>query len=220
MLSKYYSYLVVISALFVCAWSNATYGQGRRDVTDAGSMKLGVAGSATSEVFDEEAIAAEMKSVKPSASGVAKVADEASTPVLTKIEKNTQDSTSDSTLFRMIAGLAVVACMGAGALFYIRRKATIGSLKKDGTEIRLVSQHHLGPRKSIAVVKVAGESVLIGVTDQQITLLKTLTLLDDENDSFEDLLDQSALEESEGILDQFRPKSLNDFTRRRSNMRT
>jgi flagellar protein FliO/FliZ len=46
--------------------------------------------------------------------------------------------------------------------------------------IEVLNQHHLGPKRSIAVIRVAGEAVLIGVTDHNITLLKTLSLLDDD----------------------------------------
>ncbi len=47
-------------------------------------------------------------------------------------------------------------------------------------QIKVLSQHYLGPKKSLAIVHVAGESILIGVTDQNISMIKSLSLIDDE----------------------------------------
>ena len=44
----------------------------------------------------------------------------------------------------------------------------------------MLNQHHLGPKKSLTIIRVAGEAILIGVTDQSITHIKTLSLMDDE----------------------------------------
>jgi flagellar protein FliO/FliZ len=48
------------------------------------------------------------------------------------------------------------------------------------TRIQMLTQFHLGPKKSLALVQVAGETLLVGVTDHNITLIKALSLLDDE----------------------------------------
>ena len=47
-------------------------------------------------------------------------------------------------------------------------------------KIKILTQHHLGPKKSLAIIRVAGESLLIGVTDHSINLIKPLSLLDEE----------------------------------------
>lgn len=218
MVSRILPYSLSIGLLVALCWTYSAKAQGRRDVTDTGNQKT-FTDQQVNEAIDLEGLDIDKKSARTVGTTATTAAvDESATPVLTKTEKNSTDTTSDATLFRMIAGLAVVACMGGGALFYIRRKGMTGGLKKDGTEIRMVSQHHLGPRKSIAVVKVAGESVLIGVTDHQITLLKSLTMLDEE-ETFEDSLDQSTLDDNDGLLEQFRSKNLTNFVRRRSNAR-
>ena len=49
-----------------------------------------------------------------------------------------------------------------------------------GTKIQVLSTHYLGPKKSLSIVQVAGESLLLGVTDQNINMIKTLSLIDDE----------------------------------------
>ncbi len=47
-------------------------------------------------------------------------------------------------------------------------------------QIKILTQHYLGPKKSLAVIRVAGESILIGITDSSINAIKTLSLMDDE----------------------------------------
>ena len=47
-------------------------------------------------------------------------------------------------------------------------------------QIKVLSQHYLGPKKSLVIVRVAGESILVGVTDSNISMIKSLALIDDE----------------------------------------
>ncbi len=47
-------------------------------------------------------------------------------------------------------------------------------------KIKVLTQHYLGPKKSLVLVRIAGESILIGVTDNSITHIKTLSLLDED----------------------------------------
>lgn len=82
---------------------------------------------------------------------------------------------------RLVLTLFVVCVVLAAALFGIKRwginrKGLAGS----NTKIQILTQHHLGPKKSLAIVQVAGEAILIGITDQNISMLKTLALIDDE----------------------------------------
>jgi flagellar protein FliO/FliZ len=81
---------------------------------------------------------------------------------------------------RMALSLAIALSVFGGLAFAYKKwpgaKKVIGRAKM----IEVLNQHHLGPKKSIAVIRVAGEAVLIGVTDNSITLLKNLSLLDDD----------------------------------------
>jgi flagellar protein FliO/FliZ len=61
----------------------------------------------------------------------------------------------------------------------------------DTTRIRILTQHHLGPKKSLAIIRVAGETILIGVTDHNINLIKSLSLLEDEDVPNADSMPQS-----------------------------
>jgi flagellar protein FliO/FliZ len=46
--------------------------------------------------------------------------------------------------------------------------------------MKIMTQFHLGPKKSVIIIRVAGEFLLLGVTDHSINLIKTLSLIDDE----------------------------------------
>ncbi len=95
-------------------------------------------------------------------------------------DANKDKASEKSSLPRVLISLGVVFALLAGAIFVLKnwtkkRQGTNGGLK-----IRMLTQHHLGPKKSIAIIQVAGESILIGITDQNISMLKTLSLIDDE----------------------------------------
>jgi flagellar protein FliO/FliZ len=95
-------------------------------------------------------------------------------------EKQTKKSES-SPWFRLIATVGVLGVLFFGAKYGIKKYARrSNSQKAQGTKIRVVTNHHLGPKKSLMIVNVAGESLLLGVTDHNITILKNLSLLEEE----------------------------------------
>lgn len=81
---------------------------------------------------------------------------------------------------RLMATLGVLVVVLGGASFGLKRWMGKAKGAKTNTRIKVLTQHHLGPKKSLAIIQVAGEALLIGVTDQNISMLKTLSLLDDE----------------------------------------
>jgi flagellar biosynthetic protein FliO len=81
---------------------------------------------------------------------------------------------------KMILSLALVLSVFGGLIFAYRKWPGSKKIAQRAKMIEVLNQHHLGPKRSIAVIRVAGEAVLIGVTDHNITLLKTLSLLDDD----------------------------------------
>lgn len=85
----------------------------------------------------------------------------------------------DSSVFRIIFTLSILGLVGAGAYFFLR-KYKIPKASKHQTQIKVLQQHYLGPKKSLAIVRVAGESILVGITDHNISMIKSLSLLDDE----------------------------------------
>lgn len=62
----------------------------------------------------------------------------------------------------------------AGVLGALTRFAQ-GGLKRNGRMIEVVSSHHLGPKKSIAVVRVAGRVLVLGVSAESINLITQLS---------------------------------------------
>lgn len=88
--------------------------------------------------------------------------------------------------WRMLASLAGVVLLLGAALFGLRRlaggKARNGalgrwvrrSLGKSESMIEVVSTHHLGPKKSIHMVRVAGRTLVLGVAEDSINLITEL----------------------------------------------
>jgi flagellar protein FliO/FliZ len=102
---------------------------------------------------------------------------ESEIPVVMKAKSESAES---HVVWRLVASMAFLTVIG-GVLVFVTRRWT---RKKDKggtkTRIEMLHQFHIGPRRSLALVRVAGEAILIGVTDQNINMLKTVTLIDDE----------------------------------------
>ena len=106
-------------------------------------------------------------------------ADAKESEIPLSFESSKKASASESTYFRMIMIIALLGILACGTWIFVR-KAKTQNIKRNRNEIKILAQHHLGPKKSLAVVRVAGESILVGITDAQINMIKTLSLLDDE----------------------------------------
>jgi flagellar protein FliO/FliZ len=138
---------------------------------------------------------------------------ESKIPVLTK-QKEKAAATS-SPYFRMFMSLFVIGGMALGLVFFTKWYGRRATGKTAQQKIQMLSQMHLGPRKSLAVVRISGESLLIGITDQNIRLIKTLSLLDDETPEFKD-----HLAEPTDSADELDLSSIKDqITRKTSTMR-
>lgn len=94
---------------------------------------------------------------------------------VTKSQVTTASPIGGERIALLIGLLAVIA---GGAFYVAKRVGRPG--QNSQTQIKVLTQHYLGPKKSLAIVRVAGESILIGVTDNSINLIKSLALLDDE----------------------------------------
>lgn len=89
-------------------------------------------------------------------------------------------SEEGSPIFRIILIISMMGVLGTGAYIYLRKYSKTNFAAGKNNEIKVLTQHYLGPKKSLAIIRVAGESILIGVTDQNINMIKSLALLDDE----------------------------------------
>lgn len=123
---------------------------------------------------------------------------------------------ASSGIERLVLTLFVLCVVLGAAIFglkkwSVRRKAN-GS---NPTKIQVLTQHYLGPKKSIAIIQVAGEAILIGVTDHNISMLKTLALIDDEvpgvvPKNFADQLDQEGFAGEDEVRENFAMKGLSE----------
>lgn len=74
------------------------------------------------------------------------------------------------------AGLVLLSFVVIGKKVNAKRLGA--QFNKDS--ITIVSQKFLGPKRNLTLVRVTGEYLLLGVTDHNISLIKTLSVIDDE----------------------------------------
>lgn len=97
-----------------------------------------------------------------------------------QLEPTKKAAGSSSPIFKFILSFSIIGALGCAAYFLLRKYRFTNSTKSQATQIKVLSQHYLGPKKSLAIVRVAGESVLIGITDHNISMIKSLSLLDED----------------------------------------
>lgn len=114
-----------------------------------------------------------------STTAVPKIDNRKESEIPLNLEGKKKASEDGSAVFRIVMSLAVLGVVGTGAFIFLR-KYSVPKSAKHQTQIKVLQQHYLGPKKSLAIVRVAGESILIGVTDHNISMIKSLSLLDDE----------------------------------------
>ncbi len=61
-----------------------------------------------------------------------------------------------------------------------------GQKKSKGPSIEVIANHYLGPKKSIAVVKIKDKTLILGITDESINLITQMNELDPLSDGFDD----------------------------------
>jgi len=103
---------------------------------------------------------------------------ESEIPIVLSGKKSADDK--GNSIWRMVAALGVVAVTAAVGIYVSKRYARKKDKGGQKARIELMHQLHLGPRKSIGLIRVAGETMLVGITDQNINMLKAVTLIDDE----------------------------------------
>ena len=81
---------------------------------------------------------------------------------------------------KALVSMLIIGVLLAVSYFGMRRYKTSNTINKSNTKIKVISQHYLGPKKSLAIIHVAGESILVGITEQNISMIKSLSLIDDE----------------------------------------
>ncbi len=133
---------------------------------------------AAEEMATTAQVATTATEAQPLSVEVTKATPESEIPL--KLEKATTSQEQTSQSGKLFLTLFVLVGMGGAGLFLARKYAFSNKIHKSNTQIKVLSQHHLGAKKSLAIIRVAGESILIGVTDQNISMIKSLSLIDDE----------------------------------------
>lgn len=124
-----------------------------------------------------EEVATTATEAQPLAAEITKATPESEIPLKLEKATTTQQTSQSGKLFLT---LFLLVGMGGAGVFLARKYAFSNKIHKSNTQIKVLSQHHLGAKKSLAIIRVAGESILIGVTDQNISMIKSLSLIDDE----------------------------------------
>lgn len=96
------------------------------------------------------------------------------------LETTKKSAGNESPFVKIMMTFGILGILGCGAYFLIKKHVRSGVSPSQANQVKVLSQHYLGPKKSLAIIRVAGESILIGITDQNISLIKELSLLDDE----------------------------------------
>lgn len=84
-------------------------------------------------------------------------------------------------LIKMVSALLIVIGMVYGALFLLRRMmGRKNGCNANGDILEVLQTTFVGQNKAISLVKIANRSVLVGVTDHQVTLLSELSAAETE----------------------------------------
>lgn len=125
------------------------------------------------ESLSQEVIAKEF-AVPPKA----EVKPESEIPLFKKTEVKKAEDKNLGT--KTLLSVILVLGLAAGGFLFVRRWSKKAANVNPQTQIKIITQHYLSPKKSLAIIRVAGESILIGVTESNISLIKPLALLDEE----------------------------------------
>lgn len=87
---------------------------------------------------------------------------------------------------KLIMGLVAVLGMAGVLIVSLQKMGRNTGHSTLAKNINILTQKSLGPKKNLMLIQVAGETILIGVTDHNISHIKTLSLLEDELPQFID----------------------------------
>lgn len=110
--------------------------------------------------------------------GVMEAKSESEIPVFAKKEDPVR--TPNNFIWRLLGSFAFIGVVG-GIMVFAGKKWTKQKIKSsDKVRIELMHQLPMGPKRSVALIRVAGETILVGCTDQSVNFLKSVSLIDDE----------------------------------------
>jgi flagellar protein FliO/FliZ len=166
--------IVILSAL-LCFQANASAPRSEEKSDEAlvaAAEQLIAEADAGNVTMEKAALAA--KATVPAATEL----KESEIPVV--LTGKTRADEKGNSIWRMVASLAVIAVTAVIGIYLSKRYSRSKDKGGQKARIELMHQLHMGPRKSIGLIRVAGETILVGITDQNINMLKAVTLIDDE----------------------------------------
>lgn len=130
------------------------------------------------------------------------------------VEKKEVTAEAESPLGKIALSMIILCAIGGGTYLFLKRFAK--PVANSSMQIKVLTQHHLGPRKSLAIVRVAGESILIGVTEQNISMIKSLSLLDEDipevnENNFSESLKKAGQGQKEKVDDEFSMQGIREM---------
>lgn len=115
-----------------------------------------------------------------------------------------------------IFGLVAIAGLVFAALQRAGKKTGYTNVAKN---INILAQKSIGPKKNLMLIQIAGETILLGVTDHNINHIKTLSLLEDElpqftnpkfAEQFKEKIEETKITEETEVVDGFAVSKLDD----------
>lgn len=100
--------------------------------------------------------------------------------------KPVEDLGRGELFFKMTFSVVLVLVLGAAAV-YISKKVLPRITNLPGKEIRILETAHLGPRKAVHLIRIGNQRLLIGSTNESVTMLADVTDQDEP-----DYVDSSA----------------------------
>lgn len=100
--------------------------------------------------------------------------------IAVNLAEESKNATTSNPWMRMTFATAILGVFAALSFIGLRRWSNRKQSQNKATQIKVLTQFSLGPKKSLAIIQVAGESILVGITDANINHIKTLSLLDEE----------------------------------------
>ncbi len=105
--------------------------------------------------------------------------EESEIPLTSSLEDEKKES-GVSPVNKMIMAVFVLLIMMAGCFTLLNKMGKKKGYSQIAKNITVLTQKPLGQKKSLMLIRVAGETILLGVTDHNINHIKTLSLMEDE----------------------------------------
>lgn len=93
--------------------------------------------------------------------------------------KNEQ-SASMSPFQKMMMAVVALLFMAGSFIMAVRKMGKGKGYSNIAKNITVLTQKSIGPKKNLMLIRIAGETILLGVTDHNINHIKTLSLMEDE----------------------------------------